>query len=448
MIARTRRFGGILSAIVVRNISVFIAWGLLAALFVGSSWIPNTSFANLVQPISIYLIPTLVAFSGGMMVDDYEGGAVGALCAIGFIVESEVPMFFGALVMGPLSAWAAKRCKHVVLAKVTKGFEMLGRNLTAAAVGLVMCLISYAYIGPFLQLVNRGIVRELSVLVEAGMLPLLAVVNEPAKALFLNNVIDQGFYYPMGMQEALTGGKSILFMAASNPGAGLGLLLAYGLLGRDEMRKTAPGAAVIHFLGGIHEMYIPYVLVNPKTIVGMIAGSACGIFVFERTGVGLTAGPSPGSFVAYLLLAPKGDLPGVLLGIGAAAGVSFGINSLILRISEPSDEKAENPEVHVAQTVPIHKIVFACDLGLGTSVMGAVNFKKKLRRQEIPDVAVESCAVEQLPPDADVVVTQEAFEERARLVHPEVRIVTVTDFLLDPALDLLLDEVQMNRTTT
>ncbi len=537
MFDRIRRFGGIVSAMVSPNISVFIAWGLMAALFMDGGWMPNTRFAELVRPVSLYLIPILIAFMGGKLVDGYAGGVVGSLSVMGMIVGSDIPVFLGAMTVGPLAAWIAGKCRNMLMKRVPAGFEMLAGNFSTGIIGLMLCLASSAWIGPAFRRLNDGIIFCLSGMIQAGFMPLLALINEPAKALFLNNVIDQGVYYPLGMQDALLHGKSILFMVASNPGAGLGLLLAYAFFSQGELKRSAPGAAVIHFLGGIHEMYIPYVLVQPITILGMIAGSASGILVFQATGAGLTAGPSPGSFFAYLMFAPKGDLPGVLFGVAISAGVSFSVNGALLKFAIRKDQEEaygwnkdadDGTEIseqthHIVRTadfsgmeeegweeivpararrdgtanlsemeeegweeiVParIHsigstgisemeegweeivpagtrnigtaeiserpgepdlirnpyKIVFACDLGLGTSVMGATEFRRRLEAAG-SHAQVVSCAVEKIPKDADVIVTQRSFEGRARLANRHARIIAVRDFLNDPRLRELRQE--------
>ncbi len=441
--ALLRRFGGFISQMIAPNISIFIAWGLMASLFLDNGWIPGTPYAALIRPISIYLIPPMVAFMGGKLIDGYEGGVIAALAAVGLTIRSDTPMFFGAMMMGPLSALINRRLRDRIKDHIPKGFEMLVINFLAGIIGLLMCLFSYSVTAPVCLRLYDLLTFGISKIVDAGLLPLLALFNEPAKAVFLNNVIDQGAYYPLGMQEAALNGKSILFMIASNPGAGLGLLAAFSLFGTREERQTAPGALLIHFFGGIHEMYIPYLWSCPATLLGMIAGSAGGIFLFSFMRAGLTAGPSPGSFFSYVMLTPRHDYPGVLLGIGAAALISFFLNSFFLRRRNKRLEaqpvevlpQPESMESAPAFKLP-EKIIFACDLGLGSSVMGAVNFRKRLRQEGIT-IPVTSCAVEEIPPDTDLVITQQSFMERVRLTNTHAEIITVTDFLTDPKLETL-----------
>ncbi len=444
VIAYLRRFGGFVSQMIAPNISILLAWGLMASLFLDNGWIPGTPFSELIRPISVYLIPIMVAFMGGKLIDGYDGGVIAALAAMGLVIQSDVPMFLGAMIMGPISALVNRELHNKIKEHIPKGFEMLIKNVLSAMIGLIMCLFADAVIAPICFTINDALTQIIQSIVNANMLPLLALFNEPAKAVFLNNVIDQGAYYPLGMQEAIKDGKSILFMVASNPGAGLGLLTAFSLFGTKEEKQTAPGALIIHFLGGIHEMYIPYLWLCPSTLLGMILGSASGILVFSFTGVGLTAGPSPGSFFAYMMLTPRHDYVGVILGIAAAFLVSFIVNSFFISISRKRNSENTSDEDDEGTLLPDgflpQSIVFACDLGLGTSVMGAVSFRKRLKAAG-RTVSVSGCSVEAIPKDTDLVITQSSFEERARLANPSACIITVSDFLTDPVLDALFDEI-------
>ena len=303
--ARVQAFGGFLTAMVIPNVGAFIAWGLLTALFIPTGWLPNEDLAAPVDPMITYLLPLLLAYTGGRLVHGHRGGVAGAVGTIGLIVGADIPMFLGAMIMGPLSAWLIKQVDRALEPRIRSGFEMVVNNFTLGFLGLGLILSSYKVIGPVISAINDQLLRAINSLVDTGALPLLSVINEPAKVLFLNNVIDQGIYYPLGLQVAAEEGKSIFFMVASNPGPGLGLLLAFWLFGENRViRDSAPGAIIIHFLGGIHEIYFPYVLMKPLTILAMIAGGASGIAMFMLFDVGLTAGPSPGSIFAYLALTP------------------------------------------------------------------------------------------------------------------------------------------------
>ncbi|MFT4106576.1 MAG: PTS mannitol transporter subunit IICB [Lacrimispora sp.] len=463
--ARLQAFGGFLTGIVIPNMGAFIAWGFLTALFIPTGWIPNEAFGSMVSPMVIYLLPLLLAYSGGKLAGGERGAIVGTIGTFGLIVGSDIPMFLGAMIMGPLSAWIIKKFDKMIDGKIPVGFEMVINNFSLGLIGLALSLASYGLIGPVIQQANNGITVMIEGLVKTGFLPLLSLINEPAKVLFLNNVIDQGIYYPLGMQEALKAGKSIYFMVASNPGSGLGLLLAYTMFGKGASKKTAPGAIIIHFLGGIHEIYFPYVLMKPILIISMILGGGTGTFIFSLFGVGLTAGPSPGSIFSYLMLTPKGNFLGVIAGVLGATVVSFVVSSLILKNSkseseddlEESIEKSRNMKAEgkavlsskLGASIPqgeilkkeIRFVAFACDAGLGSSAMGANAFKKRLEKQFL-DVEVNNYAIEKVPETVDVIVTHKSLEKRTRMAWPDKRIVTIENFMKDEQIESLLKEIQ------
>lgn len=458
--AKVQAFGGFLTAMVIPNMGAFIAWGFITALFIPTGWMPNEKFATLVGPMVSMLLPLLLAYAGGKLVYDVRGGIAGTVGTIGLIVGAQIPMFLGAMIMGPLSAWAIKRVDRILEKHIPTGFEMLINNFSLGIVGFTLCLLSNAVIGPAVQEANTLISAAIQALVSTGILPLLSLVNEPAKVLFLNNVIDQGVYYPLGMQHAAESGKSIYFMLASNPGAGLGLLLAYSIFGKGASKSTAPSAIIIHFLGGIHEMYFPYVLMKPITILAMIGGAACGIMTFQFFDAGLVAGPSPGSIFAYLALTPKGNFVGVIAGVTVATLVSFLMTSAILKLSNKEDEDAL--AVSTAQSAQMKAdgmdflnktvgtstvtgikysfIAFACDAGMGSSAMGASVMRRALEKAGI-NVHVEHFAIEKIPAEADVIVVHENLADRVRMVVQDKRIVTIHNYLDDPALRTLQEEI-------
>ena len=462
--AKLQAFGGFLTAMVIPNMGAFIAWGFITALFIPTGWIPNEHFNELVQPMLNYLLPLLLAYTGGSLVYGQRGGVAGAIGTIGLIVGADIAMFLGAMIMGPLSAWVVKKFDQAIDGKIPTGFEMVVNNFSLGIIAFLLCLCSYSFIGPVIVEANNFVSYLIQQLVKTGFLPILSVINEPAKVLFLNNVIDQGIYYPLGMQQVAEAGKSIYFTVASNPGAGLGLLLAYSVFGKGEAKKTAPGALIIHFFGGIHEMYFPYVLMNPVLIVAMILGNGAGLLVYSILDVGLVAGPSPGSIFAYLMLTPKGNFLGIIAGVLVSAAVSFLVASSILKVSKGkgTDEdlqastarskamKQEGKDIlkkEMLSETPVKEkkekitnVAFACDAGLGSSAMGAGAFRKKLKEQGI-DITVKHYAIERVPTEAQVVVTHENLLERAKIAMPDKRIVTIKNFLGDPNINLLIEEI-------
>ncbi len=457
--AKVQAFGGHLTAMVLPNIGAFIAWGFITALFIPTGWMPNAYFGELVGPMITYLLPLLIGYTGGQIVGDKRGAVAGAIGTMGVIAGAEIPMFVGAMIMGPLSGWVIVQIDKKIEHKIPSGFEMVVNNFSLGIFGMVMCLFAYAIVGPAVTAANLFVKSGIEALVATGFLPLLAIINEPAKVLFLNNAIDQGIYYPLGLQAAAETGKSIFFMVASNPGPGLGMLLAYAKFGQGLSKRSAPSAIIIHFFGGIHELYFPYVLMKPIMIVAMIAGAATGIATFNLLDAGLVAGPSPGSIFSYLALTPKGSFIATIAGVTTATIVSFLVASAILKVSKTEESenefersvtdmkemKAEGAvKATTTQASPeaakIKFVAFACDAGMGSSTMGASTFKKKLVDAGF-DVEVKNYAIEKVPSHADVVVTHESLESRA-VNATGLPVITIKNFLHDPALDELITTIR------
>ena len=361
--ARVQRFGGFLAGMVIPNIGAFIAWGLITAFFIETGWIPNEDLAELVGPMIFFLLPILIGYTGGSIIHGQRGAVVGAIAtagvAIGGFVGTEVngelvmtPMFLGAMIAGPLGGWVIKQFDEMVKGRIPTGFEMLVGNFSAGILGAILAILGYLAIGPIVAVISSAAGDAVDFLVDNTLLPLASIIVEPAKVLFLNNAINHGVFAPLGVNEVAEEGKSILFMIETNPGPGLGLLLAYWFFGPRAVRPTAPGAIIIHFLGGIHEIYFPYVLMRPILIVGMIAGGMAGVFTFLITGAGLVATPSPGSIFAYLAVTPRGGLFGVLAGVIVAAGVSFAVNAILLKATVHEEDEVVVPDTATVGPAP------------------------------------------------------------------------------------------------
>lgn len=361
-----QRFGGYLAGMIMPNIGAFIAWGLITAIFIEVGWFPVAEIGGfgdyagpgltgigLVGPMITYLLPLLIGYTGGKMVHGTRGGVVGAIATIGVIVGTGSPMFIGAMIVGPATAWVVKKIDAWVQPRTRMGFEMLVDNFVAGIVGAAAAIGGLLAIGPIVDTLVGWAGDGVDFLVENSLLPLASLVIEPAKVLFLNNAINHGVLTPLGAAESADAGKSILFMLETNPGPGLGILVAFMLYGPRIMRGTVPGAIVIHFFGGIHEIYFPYVLMKPQLIVAAILGGAAGILTNIMTGAGLVASPAPGSIFAYMTMTPRGGHLAVLLGIAVVAGVSFIAASFLLSFGrrEPAEpaEPSETDELAVAQ---------------------------------------------------------------------------------------------------
>lgn len=340
--AAVQRFGAYLAGMVMPNIGAFIAWGLITAMFIEVGWTPvaelggfpssdGTENVGLVGPMITYLLPLLIAYTGGRMVHGTRGGVVGAIATAGVIVGAGgTPMFLGAMLIAPLTAWLLKKFDAFVEGRVTTGFEMLVDNFSSGILGGAMAVGGFYTIGPVLRSLMDWAEVGVSALVDNKLLPLASVLVEPGKVLFLNNAINHGVFTPLGAAQTQENGKSILFMIETNPGPGLGILLAIMLFGPLALRASTPAAIVIHFLGGIHEIYFPYILMKPRLILAAIAGGAAGVLTNVVLANGLVASPAPGSIFAYIAMTPRGDHLGVLLSIVVAAAVTFFVAAALL----------------------------------------------------------------------------------------------------------------------
>lgn len=336
--AKAQRFGSFLSGMIMPNIGAFIAWGIITALFIPDGWLPNETLATLVDPMINYLLPLLIGYTGGKVVHESRGGVVGAIATMGVIVGADIPMFLGAMIVGPLAGYLLKKIDQAFQDKIKAGFEMLYNNFSAGILGALLAIIAVLGIGPVVATMNNALAAGVEAIINAGLLPLANIIIEPAKILFLNNAINHGILSPIGLDQASEAGKSILFLLEANPGPGLGLLLAFMVFGKGMAKSSASGAAVIQFLGGIHEIYFPYVLMKPMLLLAVIGGGVTGVFTFTLFNAGLVAPASPGSIFAVLAMTPQGSYIGVILGVLAATLVSFAIASVILKTSKTEEE--------------------------------------------------------------------------------------------------------------
>lgn len=444
-----QKFGKFLSAMVMPNIGAFIAWGFITAIFIADGWWPNEQLASIQPYMLTYLLPILIAATGGRMIAKDRGMVMGAIAIVGCIAgvggTEGQPMLMAAMIMGPFAGWVIKKFDQMMEGHMPAGFEMLINNFSVGILGMILAIIGYYFIGP----VMTGILSVLSVgvalLINNSLLPLVAIFVEPAKVLFLNNAINHGIFTPIGVEQAVEAGKSIMYMLESNPGPGLGVLLAYWLFSADKTTKdSAPGAIIIHFLGGIHEIYFPYILMNPVVIIAPILGNICAITFYTLFNCGLKGPASPGSIIAYLSMAPKGETLMVLLGVLIAAGVSFLVASPIIKLSNAKGTSLEAAKDQMqtmkAQSkgqksiLTAKKIVFACDAGMGSSAMGATKFRNRLKAVR-PDIVVTNTSVDNIPSDCDIAVVQTVLADRARECAPNAVLITIGNFLADPALD-------------
>ncbi|NQX11947.1 PTS mannitol transporter subunit IICB [Microbacteriaceae bacterium VKM Ac-2855] len=482
-----QKFGTFLSGMVMPNIAAFIAWGLITALFIQTGWLmtffgldapwvqvlggwstdPDVTNVGLVGPMITYLLPLLIANTGGRMVYGARGGVVGTIATMGVILGAGIPMFIGAMIVGPGSAWIMKQIDKIWDGKIKPGFEMLVNNYSAGIVGMVLALIAFGGIAPIISWLTARLGDGVDWLVNLGLLPVTSLFIEPAKILFLNNAINQGVLTPLGVQQAAEQGKSYLFLLEANPGPGMGVLLAFAIFGVGAARASAPGAALIHFVGGIHEIYFPYVLMKPALLAAVILGGATGVATNVTFNSGLRAPASPGSIIAVLIQTASDSYVGVILSVILSMAVSFVVASVIIRANRKRDLEAmaegddalaaavaanaqnKGKESSVgsllgtgagapaagastATATQVKNIVFACDAGMGSSAMGASVLRNKMKKAGFEDVTVVNKSIASLEDNVDLVITQNELTERARQKTPNAIHVSVDNFMNSP----------------
>lgn len=460
---KVQKLGTALSNMVMPNIGAFIAWGVLTALFIPTGWLPNAEFAKAVGPAITYLLPLLIGYTGGYVVHGQRGAVVGATATFGAVAGSEVPMFIGAMAMGPLGGWAIKKFDQAFQEKIRPGFEMLVNNFSAGLIGFGLLLLAFKLVGPFVAIFTTAIGNGVQAIVDMKLLPLANILIEPAKILFLNNALNHGIFTPLGAEQVAKTGKSILFLLEANPGPGLGILLAYLVFGKGAAKSSSWGALIIHFLGGIHEIYFPYVMMKPALFLAVIGGGVTGTFFNQLLGSGLGGPASPGSIIAILSMVPKGgSYLAVLTGVLSAALVSFLIASVILKADKSVDDESALAEAQAAtqaakaeskgQTLSsqasaqfssddIQQIIFACDAGMGSSAMGASILRDKVKKAGL-SIPVTNKAISNLTDVTNtLIVTQQELAPRAAQKTPRAVHVSVDNFLVTPKYDEIVAQL-------
>ncbi|KKF43053.1 PTS mannitol-specific transporter subunit IIBC [Streptococcus uberis] len=460
---KVQKLGTALSNMVMPNIGAFIAWGVLTALFIPTGWLPNAEFAKAVGPAITYLLPLLIGYTGGYVVHGQRGAVVGAIATFGAVAGSEVPMFIGAMAMGPLGGWAIKKFDQAFQEKIRPGFEMLVNNFSAGLIGFGLLLLAFKLVGPFVAIFTTAIGNGVQAIVDMKLLPLANILIEPAKILFLNNALNHGIFTPLGAEQVAKTGKSILFLLEANPGPGLGILLAYLVFGKGAAKSSSWGALIIHFLGGIHEIYFPYVMMKPALFLAVIGGGVTGTFFNQLLGSGLGGPASPGSIIAILSMVPKGgSYLAVLTGVLSAALVSFLIASVILKADKSVDDESALAEAQAAtqaakaeskgQTLSsqasaqfssddIQQIIFACDAGMGSSAMGASILRDKVKKAGL-SIPVTNKAISNLTDVTNtLIVTQQELAPRAAQKTPRAVHVSVDNFLATPKYDQIVAQL-------
>lgn len=463
-----QKIGTALSSMVMPNIGAFIAWGFITAFFIPTGWWPNAQLASLVNPMIFFLLPLLISYSAGKNIHEERGGVIAAIATMGVIVGvmtikdnsiGGTPMFLGAMIMGPIAATVMKKFDKVVQPKIKTGLEMLINNFSLGIIGFILSIIGFYGVGPVVKLLTSILTKGVDIIVDAHLLPLANIFIEPAKILFLNNAINHGILTPIATEQALTAGKSVLYLLEANPGVGLGILLAYTFFGKGSAKSSAPGAIIIHFFGGIHEIYFPYILMKPSLIIAAIAGGVSGTATFQFLGAGLRAPASPGSIIAVLGQTATGSYGAVVSGVVVAALVSFVVASIILKRdkgngdlsaaqSKMQDMKAESKgqEIQSSESTTsydsVKKIIFACDAGMGSSAMGASILRNKVKKAGL-DLEVTNVAIRNLKEeDGLLIVTQNELTPRAQGMNGKAIHVSVDNFLSSPKYDEIIENLK------
>ena len=466
---KVQKLGRALSGMVMPNIGAFIAWGFITALFIEKGWLPNAQLAEMVTPMLKYVLPVLIGYTGGKMIAGDRGSVIGAIATVGIVVGAgDTTMLIGGMIMGPLGGWVIKKFDELVDGKIPSGFEMLVNNFSVGILGLILAIIGFYAIGPVVIAVTSVLQAGVEFLVKRNLIFLTSLFIEPAKVLFLNNAINHGILSPLGIEQAKEMGSSIMFLLEANPGPGLGVLLAYCIFGKGTSKESAPGAVIIHFLGGIHEIYFPYILMNPALILAVMLGGASGVLTFSVLGAGLVAAASPGSIIAILAMTAKGKYFAVIAGVVVATVVSFLVSSVFVKRAAARDEEqdldaaqaqmknmkaeAKNQKVEVGQddvavaidkevaVSDIKKIIFACDAGMGSSAMGAARFKSRIKDLNL-GIEVAAAPVDNVPADAQIIVTHESLAQRAEDKYDDKEIIEIKNFLKDDNIEALYNRL-------
>lgn len=467
-----QKIGTALSGMVMPNIGAFIAWGIITAFFIPTGFTPNEKLAALVNPMIFFLLPLLISYSAGKNIHDERGGVIGAIATMGVIVGTltvkdgaigGTPMFLGAMVMGPIAAYLMKKFDEYVQPKIKTGLEMLVNNFSLGILGFILSVIGYYGIGPVVKVVTNALSAGVDVIINAHLLPLANIFIEPAKILFLNNAINHGILTPIATEQALNTGKSVLYLLEANPGVGFGILLAYMFFGKGAAKASAPGAALIHFVGGIHEIYFPYILMKPALIFAAIAGGVSGTATFQLLDAGLRAPASPGSIIAVLAQTANGSHFAVIAGVVVSTLVTFVIASIILKRdkgegdlaaaqSKVSGMKAESKGQEATSEATdaasetsyadVKKIIFACDAGMGSSAMGASILRNKVKKAGL-DYEVTNVAIRNLTDERGLlIVTQNELTPRAKQMNGKALHISVDNFLNSPKYDEIVENLQ------
>ncbi|MCI1902518.1 MAG: PTS mannitol transporter subunit IICB [Enterococcaceae bacterium] len=455
---QAQKMGSRLSGMVIPNLGAFMAWGILTAIGIALN---NELLKEFISPMLNYLLPLLIAFAGGRAVYGYRGGVIGTVATMGAIIGADVTMFLGAMILGPLSAWILKKFDKTIDGKIPTGFELLINNFSVGIIGALIAVAGVLIIAPIITVLTNVMSVGVDWMIEHKVLPFTAIFIEPAKVLFLNNAIGQGILSPLGSTQLAEYGKSVLYLLESNPGPGLGILLGYMIAGKGNSKASAFGASIIHLFGGIHEIYFPFVLMNPALVIALIAGGITSTFLFTLFKVGLVGVASPGSILTIMVMSASGDHLKILFAVAMSALVSFLISIPLIKRSKTDDQafqtaakEMENLKGKKSSVSSVFEsreaaanyknmklIAYACDAGLGSSAMGASVLQKKINKAGIKDVKVFHISIDDLPIECDLIITQKSLLDRVKEKQPGIQIIGITDFINAPEYQIIVSSL-------
>ncbi len=463
---RVQKFGGWLSSMIMPIIGLMIAWGLLTAFFIEKGWTPVAIIEEyIVGNVINYLIPVLIGFNAGRIVHKDRGGFIAAFVVFAVVLGNKYnpgfaenstpsPQFLSAMIVGPVSAGILLGIDKLLDGKVKQGFEMLVNNFVMGFLAFGLGIGAFYGMPYVFNSITWALGELVRLLINNKLIFLSALIVEPAKIFFLNNAINHGVFTALSQDLYRQYGKSILYLLEANPGPGLGALLTIIIFDKKQ-RGNATGASVIHFFGGVHEVYFPFILMKIEMLIALIAGGLVGDAIFQIFDAGLIAPASPGSIIAISIFIASGAMNyvGVFLGVFAACATTLLVGSLIhiimrrkYKSKELSYEEAVNkvndlkgkeskylkPNSEHGVSLPniedVKTIIFACEAGMGSSAMGASVLRKKLKENKI-GVEVINLPVKELPSDAMFVITQEQLTDFAKQKAPNAIHKSITNFL-------------------
>lgn len=444
------------SSIIAANLPLFIMLGFISLAFSNSGLFPNEKMALVSQSCYSYLLPTILAYYAGKKIGGDSGAFTGAVCGLSISIFSAYTSFIASIFMGTLCGVLCRFLKEKIKFDKFTGFEMISKNIFFGAVGVITVSLKYFVFAPIFSYIDLFFANLIEYLTDVKTLPITTSIIETLKVFSLNNSINHGFLIPAGVENTANFGKSVFFLLETNPGPGLGILLALYILNKDR-RKYFASCMTVQAIGGIHEIYFPIILSNLKLLIALILGAMSGNLVFYLLHVGARGAISPGSIITIFLMCSPSDWLAILLGIATSAVVSCISACLILEFDahkskeiESDDNTSERiettsePLFNLPDFGYVEDIVFVCDAGIGSSVMAASMFKKILIENGLGGISVSSSPVDEIPEDADLLICQKIISTKARDYNEYATIIEVENFMDSNMYKAIIEKIKNN----